>query len=134
MQRELLAVALRDHAGAVGVSELVVTAFAGDDALVKVFRVKDHLDKIPDAPASFQSNAQLLADGGGAAVGAGEVKAAERFGRAVCRAGVNRYAAAVLGELRQFETVSDSDVRRCLGQFLQQWLELVLRNELVRFQ
>ncbi len=87
MQRELLAVALRDHAGAVGVGELIVAAFAGDDALVQVLGMEDHLDEIADAAAALQTNAQLLAHGGGAAVGAGEVVAAECFGLAGGRFG-----------------------------------------------
>src|ERR1700733_15051243 len=134
MQSELPAIALRDHAGAIGVGELVVTAFTCDDFLIKMFGVKNHLDEITNASAALELNSQLLADGGSAPIGTGEIVTAERFGGAADVARADRYPVRVLREIDEFEAVADSDVRRRLGDFFQQRLKFVLRDELVGFQ
>ena len=102
MQGEFLAVALRDHAGAVGVGKLVVAAFAGHDAFVQVSdqKITCTRSRMPPLPSSLMPS--LLADGGGAAVAAGEVVATQRFDCAIDGAGLDRHAGGVLREVDQF--------------------------------
>ena len=134
MQGEFLAVALCDHAGAGHVGKLVMASLAGHDALVQGIRTEDDLNELADAAAAFEPDAELLADSAGPAVAACEVAAAQRPLVAVDGAGVNRHAALVLVEVDQFAAVAHGDIGRPLGHFLQQRLELVLRDQLIRLE
>ena len=134
MQGEFLAVALRDHARPGGVGELIVASLSGHDALVQVIRSEDHLNEVAKAALAFEFDTELLADSAGSAVAAGEIAAAQGSLASIHGAGDNRYAVVVLGEVNEFAAVAHGDVRRPLGHFLEQRLELVLRDELIGFE
>src|ERR1700733_4180384 len=90
MQGKFLAVALRDYARPGGVGELIVASLSGYDALVQVIRSEDDLNEIANATFAFEFDTELLADGAGSAVAAGQVAAPQRFVASVRGAGENR--------------------------------------------
>ena len=130
VQRELGPAPLRHHGRKIRVGELIMPAFAGDDALIQLVGPEDDLHQLAHAALPLQLHAQLLANARTAAVAPDHVAAAQSF-RPVPRDG---HPIVVLHEIRQLEPIAYRDVRRRLGDFLQQRLQLVLRHELIRLQ
>ena len=82
---------------------------------------------LPDTALAFEPDAELLAHRARATVAADEISGAHRL----VAGEISRHAIRILCEGQQFMAEAHGNVRHLLGDRLQQWLERVLRDDLI---
>src|SRR5256885_4029389 len=138
MQGEVLRRILHDEKAVVAVGNVIVAPPAGPladgEALEQVVAAIQRLAQLQYVVLPAQLDAELLAYGAPAAVAAHHIRRADRAARAVRVLDAHGDDGIVLGKRLEPATVAYLYRGQPLGDRLQQRLQRVLRNELVRFQ
>ena len=116
------------------IGNVIVPAFADRDALEQVVAAIQRLPQLQQICFALQLDAELAPHIARSAVAADEILRLQLHGRAVATLHARAHGPCVLLEIEKFASVAHIHAGQGLGDRLQQWLERVLRDQLVRLE
>src|SRR5215467_4544134 len=112
---------------------MVMAALADRDALIKLVAAIERLAQLKNIALALEADADLLADRAGAAVAPREIERRDLRGL-IAAAQSCRHAIRTLGEVQELGAVAHRYTRQRFGHRLQERLQRVLGDKLIRLQ